>query len=103
VALICAGTSARSGSASRQIGSGRQDQLDGTGVRDNDGLEGRARRDLACRAAAVVAHRHGLGIDDLTIVKDSNNTIVGVNRQVVAKDATSTLPGRMRSTANYRC
>jgi hypothetical protein len=41
-----------------------------------------------------LAERLGVVVDGVTDIKDSNNTIVGLNSKVVAKVATFTLAGR---------
>lgn len=56
-----------------------------------------ARRDLAVRSAVCVAERFGIGTLSPQIVKDSNNTIVRLNDELVAKVATTTLHGRQGS------
>ena len=53
-----------------------------------------ARRQLAVRAAFAVAERFGAVVERAEIVHDSNNTIVGLTDGLVAKVATTTLPGR---------
>ena len=53
-----------------------------------------ARRALAIRVALAIAERLGMDVDRPHIIKDSNNTIVGINDRAVVKVATTTLPGR---------
>lgn len=57
-------------------------------------MDAEARRDLACRSAVAVAHRFDVGVEEVSIIKDSNNTIVGLNHDVVAKVSTTTLAAR---------
>lgn len=60
-------------------------------------MDADARRDLAARSAVQVAKRFGIATLSPQIIKDSNNTIVAVNDEVVAKVATTTLHGRQGS------
>lgn len=62
-------------------------------------MDASARRDLAILAARSVAARYGIDSVNPSIIKDSNNTIVDLGAaSLVAKVATSTLPGRLIDT-----
>ncbi len=68
-------------------------------VCDHCEVDASARRDLAILAARSVAARHGINAVYPSIIKDSNNTIVDLGAaNLVAKVATSTLPGRVIDT-----
>lgn len=60
-----------------------------TEVMENGDVEADTRRDLALRAAVIVADRFGLPFDEPSIIADANNTIVGIG-ETVAKVSTTT-------------
>jgi Phosphotransferase enzyme family len=79
----------------KRLRDGDVDEIDEDVVSERGSSEDRSvRQDRAIRSAVAVAERFGIVLDGPAVVADSNNTIVGLNDRVVAKVATTRLPGR---------